>query len=291
MSLATGAFGERLRREREMRQITLEEISGSTKISKRHLQALEQEDFDALPGGIFNKGFVRAYARYVGIDEEQAITDYMAADNQQSPAEARFPLEIHKPVDLNPRRSYAPVILALVALVIILGGWTYWKHRQQRVVTPANPGGSGASNSGGSTASPSATSPVSDPSSASTTPAAGADSATSKDASIPTPDPTQTPAQPDGQFTVVVKVNERSWISIKADGRAIVDRTFDPGEEKATSAAREITLTAGNAGGVEVRFNGASQGVVGQEGKARTLVFTPAGLQNRPVPQTSPRLQ
>jgi cytoskeleton protein RodZ len=283
MSLAMGAFGERLRREREMRQITLEEISGSTKISKRHLQALEEEDFDALPGGIFNKGFVRAYARYVGIDEEQAVTDYIAADHEQVPAEPRFPLEIHKPVNLNPRRSYAPVILALLGLIVILGAWTYWKHRSQPAVTPVNAGASNSSNSGGSTAQPTVAAPVSKPA-----PAAGADSAAVKDASVPSPDQTQADS---GQFTVVVKANESSWISIKADGRAVEERIFDPGEEQSTSATREITLTIGNAAGVEVFFNGASQGVLGQEGKARNLVFTPAGLQIRPVPQPSPRLQ
>src|SRR5271155_1367651 len=74
-----GTFGDRLQREREMRSITLQEISGSTKISTRMLKALEEEDFAKLPGGIFNKGFVRAYCRYLGIDEEQAIADYLAA--------------------------------------------------------------------------------------------------------------------------------------------------------------------------------------------------------------------
>ena len=73
------AFGERLQREREMRGITLEEIAKATRIGTRSLRALEQEDFGKLPGGIFNKGFVRAYARYLGIDEEQAVTDYLAA--------------------------------------------------------------------------------------------------------------------------------------------------------------------------------------------------------------------
>jgi cytoskeleton protein RodZ len=280
MSLAMGVFGERLRREREMRGITLEEISGSTKISKRHLQALEQEDFDALPGGIFNKGFVRAYARYVGIDEEQAVADYLAADQQEAPAELRFPLEVHRPVDMNPRRSYTPVLLALLVLIIILAGWGYWvKHRSQQVVTPESSGGRGTSKSVGDTAA--STAPVANPVPSSNAPGAGADS-----------DQTQTPAQPDsGQFTVLVKANESSWISIRADGRTEMERIFSPGEEQSTSATREITLTIGNAAGVEVRFNGTPQGALGQQSKVRVLTFTPEGLQSSPVPQAAPRLQ
>ena len=78
------SFGERLKREREMRGVSLEEIAESTKIGKRHLQALETEDFDQLPGGIFNKGFVRAYSKYLGLDEDQAVTDFLAAENAAS---------------------------------------------------------------------------------------------------------------------------------------------------------------------------------------------------------------
>jgi cytoskeletal protein RodZ len=74
-----GAFGEKLRKQREQRGIALDAISNTTKISTRMLRALEDEHFDQLPGGVFNKGFVRAYARQVGLDEEEAIADYLAA--------------------------------------------------------------------------------------------------------------------------------------------------------------------------------------------------------------------
>jgi cytoskeletal protein RodZ len=73
------AFGEKLRKQREQRGIALEAISSTTKISTRMLRALEEENFSQLPGGVFNKGFVRAYARHVGIDEEEAIADYLEA--------------------------------------------------------------------------------------------------------------------------------------------------------------------------------------------------------------------
>ncbi len=74
-----GAFGEKLRKQREQRGIALDAISNTTKISTRMLRAIEDEQFDQLPGGVFNKGFVRAYARHVGLDEEEAVTDYLAA--------------------------------------------------------------------------------------------------------------------------------------------------------------------------------------------------------------------
>ena len=74
-----GVFGDKLRQQRERRGITLDAVANTTKISTRMLKALEDEHFDQLPGGVFNKGFVRAYARQVGLDEEEAINDYLAA--------------------------------------------------------------------------------------------------------------------------------------------------------------------------------------------------------------------
>jgi cytoskeletal protein RodZ len=72
-------FGETLRKEREARGVALEAITKVTKISNRHLLALEREQFQALPGGVFNKGIVRGYARVVGLNEEEWVERYMSA--------------------------------------------------------------------------------------------------------------------------------------------------------------------------------------------------------------------
>ena len=77
--MSMGQFGQELRREREMRGVALESISGITKISGRHLLALEEENFSALPGGVLNKGIVRGYARACGMDEEAWVSRYLTA--------------------------------------------------------------------------------------------------------------------------------------------------------------------------------------------------------------------
>ena len=74
------AFGENLRREREMRGVSLEEISFATKISLRFLEAIEREDFSKLPGGIFSRSFIRTYARYLGLDEDRVVAEFQLAD-------------------------------------------------------------------------------------------------------------------------------------------------------------------------------------------------------------------
>ncbi len=77
-----GQFGQDLRREREARGVALESISGATKISGRHLLALEEERFSSLPGGVLNKGIVRGYARACGMDEDAWVHRYLSAYHQ-----------------------------------------------------------------------------------------------------------------------------------------------------------------------------------------------------------------
>jgi cytoskeleton protein RodZ len=86
--LGLPSFGEKLKLEREKRKVTLEQISVSTKIGTRMLRALEENQFNQLPGGIFNKGFVRAYSRVLGLDEEQTVADYLQASGDAPPARA-----------------------------------------------------------------------------------------------------------------------------------------------------------------------------------------------------------
>src|SRR6478736_3673421 len=93
-------FGARLKREREQRGVTLDDIALSTKIGKRFLCALEEEHFEQLPGGIFSKGFVRAYARHLGIDEEQAVADYLSATTPSSPEQTSQTPQNDLPVEL-----------------------------------------------------------------------------------------------------------------------------------------------------------------------------------------------
>jgi transcriptional regulator with XRE-family HTH domain len=77
-----GVFGDKFRKAREKKNISLDDVSNVTKISSRMLQAIEQERFDQLPGGVFNKGFIRAYAKHLGLNDEEAVADYLACLRQ-----------------------------------------------------------------------------------------------------------------------------------------------------------------------------------------------------------------
>ena len=76
-----GSFGEDLRRERLSRGVALEDITAVTKISQRHLLALEQERFRLLPGGILSKGIVRGYANALGLDQQDWTERFLQACN------------------------------------------------------------------------------------------------------------------------------------------------------------------------------------------------------------------
>jgi cytoskeletal protein RodZ len=77
-----GQFGDKFRKAREAKELTLDDVSNVTKIGPRMLQAIEEENFDRLPGGVFNKGFIRAYAKHLGLDADEAITEYLECLHQ-----------------------------------------------------------------------------------------------------------------------------------------------------------------------------------------------------------------
>ena len=319
-----GVFGDRLRREREMRGVTLDEIAESTKISRRSLEALEEENFDLLPGGIFNKGFVRAYARYLGIDEEQAVADYVAARQEPIPAEDQFPLEIHEDKDerrppLNEKKSFLPLILAIIALVVGVVGWTYWtKHKSQfshvnadqekpaapvsstpapvtvASSTPQAPATLAAS----PTVSPSSTSVAPDPqktagstdTSSSSSDKQAASSGTSStdktDKSATRPEQKnaaqvlpEMKAESGKSFKVSIKAHEDSWYSVQKDGEPAIEGILKADKHKDFKAKQALVLKIGNAGGVEVSHNGKALGPLGEQGVARTLTFKSNGLE------------
>jgi cytoskeleton protein RodZ len=111
-------FGEHLKREREMRGVTLEEISAATRIAPRFLAALESEQWELLPGGVFNRGFIRSVARYLGLDEDSLVAEYaLETRGRPDPGVVADPPE-------EPDRNWARVfVLVVLALAVLAGGW------------------------------------------------------------------------------------------------------------------------------------------------------------------------
>jgi len=137
-----GKFGDTLRQEREFRGITLDAITKVTKISNRHLVALEQEHFEVLPGGVFNKSMVREYARVVGLDQEEWVGRYLSAHQSTKDADEdgwmRFAENASKARGDSGRRSRPDQRLrwtGIGLLLLLVAGlsWFVWSYVHKKI--------------------------------------------------------------------------------------------------------------------------------------------------------------
>jgi len=135
--MARGTFGERLKRERELREVPMEEITLATRIGPRFLEALENEDWEKLPGGVFNRGFVRSIARYLGLDEEAFLAEYDLAHNAHAQLlEQKHVQKVEEHIPQTP--LWVSIVLVLGALVVLAGliaggiyGWRRYVRRHR----------------------------------------------------------------------------------------------------------------------------------------------------------------
>jgi len=118
--LVTAAtIGEQLRLAREERGIPLREISDQTRISVRYLEAIETNDYKRLPGGIFNRSFVKAYARYVGYDEKEAVEAYTRYMRDQGDTGEELSTPYHSKVYTDMPATRSPFLTLVLAIVIL----------------------------------------------------------------------------------------------------------------------------------------------------------------------------
>ncbi len=137
------SLGEKLRQAREARGVSISEIADQTRVSAYYLEAIESDDYRVLPGGIFNKGFVKAFAKYVGVDEQEALQDYAVLIAEQGD-KLSVPEKTHRPEVLTggggsmlPTLICAAVILGLMTWGI-LAAVSWYNNRQQMPVVAAN---------------------------------------------------------------------------------------------------------------------------------------------------------
>ncbi len=293
------SFGEKLKLEREKRKITLEQISSTTKIGTRMLQALEEEKFSQLPGGIFNKGFVRAYARTLGLDEDQTVADYLEASGDGPPVQV-------EPVSRDNTRAHAGRepesgrleiraevasrqlpwgILALVLLIIALGLslWNYHRREQERLSNQPKPVQHAATQSTDRSASTTGASssaaqppPASESANSSAPPAASLPAAPA--GSSQSEGTTATAAAASGEFVVVIQARDESWLSVFVDGKPAGSETVEAGDMRTYHARERVTVKAGNAAALDFRLNGKALPVGGDPGEVRTVTIGPAGV-------------
>jgi len=264
--------------------MTLDEISTSTKIGTRFLIAIEDEQFDQLPGGIFNKGFIKAYARAVGVDEAEAVAYYELATGASQPeiqpdntlavlAATPTAASIFPDEDSESGISRLPWEWFAVGLLVIAFGLAIWGfHTRENpvhpVVTPTPP-------SELNSAPALQTAEPAMPARQSQTDTSLSAPGSQTTAAVTAPEP---PAAAK-TFLVQIQAQQDSWITITADGHQIMQDTLHASSEKSVEAHDQVVIETGNAGALDISFNGRRLQQQGAPNQVKTLTFDSSGLK------------
>ncbi len=274
-------LGDYLKQAREKKGLSLTDIAAQTRIQEHHLQALESEDFADLPAKVFAKGFVRSYAKALGLDEEEAIQSFLQASGTFY--EQNQPEQPHTQVRLEAasRQGINWNLVVAVLVIIAAGAVWYGLPKQQEkpialseeevssqiepieepIPTPSEPEESIAPtphDTGIDTVQPLPTPPISVP-------------AQPKPPLIP-PTPTP-PTQPmenvpaDESHTLEIEATQLTWVVVKSDEQDSNEALLQPGQRITWKADKEFLITLGNAAGVAISLNGQTQGPFGKPGQ------------------------
>jgi cytoskeleton protein RodZ len=251
--MAKGNFGERLKRERELREVSPNEVVVATRISLRFLEALENEDWGKLPGGVFNRGFVRAIARYLGLDEEHLLAEYDLARGAQS---AESPSNPENRIPQPPKwivMAFALGALVLVAALVAAGVYGWRRYSAYRRGKPSS----------AVTSQPVATQPVSLTAGAS-------------------------PPANSAQLDLSVSTSKATRVRILADGKLALDSEIPAGQNRHFSAQTAFAVTAADSGAVLLELNGQAMPPIGSPGASGTIVLSQKDLRLAPGGNSQP---
>ncbi len=234
------SFGEKLKRERELRGVSLREIADGTKISVRFLQALEEDRIEALPGGLFPRAFVRQYALFLGLDAERNVAEFTEAHGETMPE--RKPVA---PLPLTRQRSLPLGHIFLGVIAVLAVALTLGRRGAEAPVPSPTP----------------QSAPVVLPT------------------DRVYPSPTQVAGALSDSLTMTVTAQADCWVEVRADGATVVNRVLAQGESQTFEARGEIVLSVGNAGGLSIRVNDRPALPLGRSGEVRkNIVITKQNL-------------
>jgi cytoskeletal protein RodZ len=212
-------IGQVLRRERELRGISLEEISNSTKINMRLLEALEQDHMDDLPGKFFIKAILRTYAKSIGLEENEVLNMYYEDSllKEQLPESKASHNNVKQPIPKRAKKIIGLTVAVVVSFIILTFIYlTSWKNntvpsQEELINTPL----------------------------------------------IPKESPASFPElkSVEQKLTLEISFTEETWIQVYADGDLNFEATKSPGETISIEASEELLIHLGNAGGITYRLN------------------------------------
>jgi cytoskeleton protein RodZ len=243
--MSSTPFGEHLRREREMRGVSLDEISAATRISTRFLEAIEKDQWDLLPGGVFNRGFIRSIARFLGLDEDSLVAEYALGNSNGAqahpsviPAQAR-----HMP------RNYRPAINAVVVAALVVTGGVFGWHRYGGEVSAWAQARYLAARAGNRVEA------VGPPPAFAAAPGASTGPA-------------------EVLLTLKLQARKAAGVKVSADGKMVFDGAVQLGDSRQFDAQDRLEISASESSAVSLELNGQTLPPIGVEGQPGSVTLT-----------------
>jgi cytoskeleton protein RodZ len=250
------SFGAYLKQVRETKKVSLDEICRATKIRRSILEAIEGDRLEILPSEVFVKGFIEAYANYIGLDTEDVLSrykgwrrDYMAAGEQ----EAFIVGESH----VLKRYIIAGIFLLGIILLLFL---LLYEKRLKEIPIPETRTDQGVTSPTDNSQSPPFTPSAVEP--------------------VPMPPQTESVEKQEEpikkrEHILVIEAFERTWIEITEDSSPPFDITLYPGERYTRTGYSHFMILVGNAGGIKVTFDGKELEPLGEVGQVVKLTLPP----------------
>ncbi len=241
-------LGEILREGRYRRDLSLEQVEADTKVRKKYLLALEEEDYSSLPAPVYARGYVRTYAEYLGIDPHFADKLFQPPERSvQTPAirPAAPGISEIRHVSMGSVVAFVAGLIAIAAVVFLYAQYLSYVESSNLAMEPVP--------RATTVASPSPVAIV----------------------VVPTVTPTPIPPSPTPirGVEVVVNVLERCWLRVAVDGRQAFEGELQAGQTRTWNAKDRLDMRVGNAGGVEVTVNGMRQGKLGASGEVKDVTW------------------
>ncbi|MDQ2865038.1 MAG: DUF4115 domain-containing protein [Candidatus Eremiobacteraeota bacterium] len=232
------ALGERFRAAREARGLSLSDVAEQIRIRSVYLSAIEDENWKAIGPAVYTRGFLRTYARFLGLDSEEAVAEFGRSVPTTSAA-AGGPNDTIRPLERT-GRNLSPLIWFASLVAVVMVAFVFYNELAMRHPAPGSP--SAVASSG----------------------AAPSGVPESADSSSPV-EPSRTPGAVQKRHLLRVSFSGSSWLRVTVDGNVSMEGTFPPGTVRTFRGTR-AALRIGNAGGVDVSVDGKSIGKLGNNG-------------------------
>ena len=283
-------LGQYLVEARTAKELSLADVEKATRIRQKYLEGFEQGDYASLPAAARWRGFLRTYATYLGLDADDALQLYCQesgdTDEQTPIAEVGKPrLVDYRPVeveliDTRPNLGWVRWVVALVIVAALAAAAWWFLGRDGGAaflasVAPAL--GPAPTSTNTPSATPTRWIVTATPTSPSSPDAVAVTVMPTSDllplptptvppTITPTPRPTATPEMV-AQIALTVRVGQRAWVRVTADGLVVLETTLEPGQTPSWEANNSLKVLTGNAGGVDLILNGAEMGKMGNVGQ------------------------